>query len=118
MFGGFSHIDVDYNLPPREWAVVGSRARSQMEPSVRLRLRIDRLRLDGIPSRVASLRGFVADLSGFRRSWTVAMNNWEDIPGYKYYVSPGPPHERPELAVAFLNVEQHRDGVVNGCAAP
>ena len=39
-----------------------------------------------------------ADLHGWRRSWSVAMDNSVDLPDYKHYV--GPDGHRPDLMVA------------------
>jgi len=56
-------------------------------------------------------------LEGYRRRFTVAMDNSVDLPGYKYFVDPGT-GERPSVFVAFLNLEPEPDGVVNGVAFP
>jgi cation transport regulator ChaC len=54
-------------------------------------------------------------LEGYRRRWTVAMDNSVDLPGYKYYVDAGT-GERPDVVVAFLNVEPDPGSAVNGVA--
>ena len=43
-----------------------------------------------------------AFLRGYRRAWTVAMDNTTTIPGYKYYVDPA--GRRPQVVVTFLNL--------------
>lgn len=60
--------------------------------------------------------GFIADLRGFARSWGVAMDNHEDLPGYKYYLQPG--GGRPEVFVSFLDVHEQAGGSVNGVCLP
>lgn len=52
-------------------------------------------------------------LSGFVRTWDVAMDNRRDVPGYKYYADPQS-GDRPDLAVAFLNLRREPGGSVNG----
>ena len=37
-----------------------------------------------VPTRELKEHGFVADLTGLRRAWGVAMDNRHDLPGYKY----------------------------------
>ena len=46
-------------------------------------------------------------IAGWRRSWSVAMDNRDIVPGYKYYVdrSTG---AHPDVYVAFLNIERVR----------
>jgi cation transport regulator ChaC len=46
----------------------------------------------------------VATLESWRRTWNVAMDNLESVPGYKYYLDPVT-GERPALHVAFANLE-------------
>jgi cation transport regulator ChaC len=53
-----------------------------------------------------------AELRGTRRVWGVAMDNTEDIPGYKHYRRRRD-GSRPEVCVAFLDLEP-ADGSVNG----
>ncbi|MDX6689336.1 MAG: hypothetical protein QOG15_793 [Solirubrobacteraceae bacterium] len=56
-------------------------------------------------------------LDGYRRRWTVAMDNSVDLPGYKYYVDAST-GERPDVFVAFLNLEPDPGTAVNGVAFP
>jgi cation transport regulator ChaC len=58
---------------------------------------------------------FACRLAGYRRRWTVAMDNSLDIPGYKYFVD-ADSGERPRVFVTFLNIEPDRDSDVNGIA--
>jgi cation transport regulator ChaC len=55
-------------------------------------------------------------LSGWQRSWSVAMDNRVDLPGYKHFVTPE--GERPELMVAFLSIARQAGATVNGVALP
>jgi cation transport regulator ChaC len=55
-----------------------------------------------------------ADLLGWRRSWSVAMDNSVDLAGYKHYEAPD--GERPELMVCYLGIDERPGGVVNGAA--
>ena len=55
-------------------------------------------------------------LTGWRRSWGVAMDNGVDLPGYKHFVTPG--GERPALMVAFLDIAPEPAAGVNGTALP
>jgi hypothetical protein len=55
-------------------------------------------------------------LSGWQRSWGVAMDNRIDLPGYKHFVAPG--GERPALMVAFLDIAPAAGASVNGAALP
>ena len=55
-----------------------------------------------------------ADLVGWRRSWSVAMDNGVDLPGYKHYEDPG--GERPDVMVCYLDVDECPGAVVNGVA--
>ena len=54
------------------------------------------------------------DLSGWQRSWGVAMDNTVDLPGYKHFVTPE--GERPALMVAFLSIARVAGATVNGVA--
>jgi cation transport regulator ChaC len=54
------------------------------------------------------------NLLGWRRSWSVAMDNSVDLPGYKHYVTPD--GERPDLMVCYLDVAEREDAAVNGVA--
>ncbi len=57
-----------------------------------------------------------ASLRGYRRTWGVAMDNAVDLPGYKHYVD-ADTGERPDVRVAFLDVEEAGPGYdVNGAA--
>ena len=71
-----------------------------------------------LPAGVAALpEGAVAcRLSGWRRSWAVAMDNARDLPGYKHYLTPE--GDRPDVMVAFLDIGPAADGLVNGAAIP
>jgi cation transport regulator ChaC len=53
-----------------------------------------------------------ADLHGWRRSWSVAMDNSVDLPDYKHYVAPD--GHRPDLMVCYLDIDERPDAVVNG----
>ena len=55
-----------------------------------------------------------ADLRGWRRSWSVAMDNSVDLPDYKHYVAPD--GHRPDLMVCYLDIDERPDAVVNGVA--
>jgi len=55
-------------------------------------------------------------LRGFRRSWSVGMDNTKDIPGYKAYYHRGS-RRRPETVV-FLNLEEIPGEHVNGLLLP
>ena len=54
------------------------------------------------------------DLHGWRRSWSVAMDNSVDLPDYKHYLAPD--GDRPDLMVCYLDIDEHPDAVVNGVA--
>ena len=58
----------------------------------------------------------LAKLAGHRRTWGVAMDNTNDIPGYKHYLAPD--GERPAVRVAFLDLEEDSDMAVNGVCFP
>jgi gamma-glutamylcyclotransferase (GGCT)/AIG2-like uncharacterized protein YtfP len=58
----------------------------------------------------------VAELEGSRPCWGVAMDNRQDIPGYKYYLDEN--GDRPDVFVAFLDVQPDRTGSVKGCCTP
>jgi cation transport regulator ChaC len=55
-----------------------------------------------------------AHLLGWRRSWSVAMNNGVDLPAYKHYVAPD--GDRPDLMVCYLDVAEREGATVNGVA--
>ena len=69
------------------------------------------------PSREPHERGYVCDLLGHRRGWSVAMDNTATIPGYKYFVHRHT-GERPAVYVAFLDVREGDGPGVNGLAFP
>lgn len=56
-------------------------------------------------------------ITGWRRSWSVAMDNREVVPDYKYYIDRSTA-ERPDVYVAFLNIERVRKTDVPAGAAP
>lgn len=56
-------------------------------------------------------------LSGFRRRWGVAMNNWETTDAQKHFLDPES-GLKPKLAVAYLDVEEAAGETVNGLAIP
>lgn len=58
-------------------------------------------------------RTAVCELRGFRRTWNVAMDNAETIPGYKVYLD-ARTGERGDWLVTFLNVVADRRASVNG----
>jgi gamma-glutamylcyclotransferase (GGCT)/AIG2-like uncharacterized protein YtfP len=58
----------------------------------------------------------VAELRGFRPCWGVAMDNTQTVPGYKYYLDEN--GDRPDVFVAFLDVQPDRTGSVTGRCAP
>ncbi len=55
-----------------------------------------------------------ADLHGWQRSWSVAMDNGVDLPGYKHYVAPD--GHRPDLMVCYLGIDERPSALVNGVA--
>jgi cation transport regulator ChaC len=55
-------------------------------------------------------------LTGWRRSWGVAMDNGVDLPAYKHFVAPG--GDRPALMLAFLDIAPQAAATVNGAALP
>jgi gamma-glutamylcyclotransferase (GGCT)/AIG2-like uncharacterized protein YtfP len=56
--------------------------------------------------------GRPATLRGYRRVWGVAMDNAVTIPGYKLYRAPD--GSRPDVCVAFLDLEPSPDDAVDG----
>lgn len=58
----------------------------------------------------------LCELVGWRRGWTVAMDNGADLPGYKHYLDGR--GERPAILVAFLDVLPAAGSRVNGLALP
>jgi cation transport regulator ChaC len=55
-------------------------------------------------------------LTGWQRSWGVAMDNSVDLPGYKHFVAPD--GERPALLVAFLDIAPKAGASVSGVVLP
>lgn len=51
-------------------------------------------------------------LRGYRRAWNVAMDNTQDLPGYKYYRDRS--GSRPPIFVTFLNLVPASGHTVNG----
>jgi gamma-glutamylcyclotransferase (GGCT)/AIG2-like uncharacterized protein YtfP len=72
-------------------------------------------RLGPVATREIRPHGFVAELSGARRTWGVAMDNRRDLPGYKYYTDAT--GRRPEVFVAYLDL-LGSDATVNGLCLP
>ena len=68
------------------------------------------------PTRERRADGFVADLSGWKRGWGVAMDNAVTLPGYKCYVDAD--GRRPAVFVAFLDVTESAGARVNGVCRP
>lgn len=69
----------------------------------------------------AGLTGLAPDvvpcrLTGWHRSWGVAMDNTRDLPGYKHYLAED--GSRPPVAVAFLDIALRNGASVNGAALP
>jgi hypothetical protein len=60
--------------------------------------------------------GTRALLRGHRRTWGVAMDNSEDIPGYKHYETPD--GDRPAVRVCFLDIEPDPQRDVSGFLLP
>jgi gamma-glutamylcyclotransferase (GGCT)/AIG2-like uncharacterized protein YtfP len=73
----------------------------------------------GYGSLAAALEagGEVAHLRGHRRTWTVAMDNSRDLPGYKYYVDERT-GARPAVFVTFLDLVPDEATTVNGVVFP
>jgi cation transport regulator ChaC len=67
----------------------------------------------GEPSGQAQL----CHLDGYRRRWDIAMDNSRDLPDYKHYLNAAD-GTRPEVFVAFLNVEPATGYRVNGTLLP
>jgi hypothetical protein len=55
----------------------------------------------------------LCELAGYRREWSVAMDNGVDLPGYKCFVDPRT-GARPDVFVAFLNISPAPGARVNG----
>lgn len=58
-----------------------------------------------------------AVLRGYRRGWSVAMDNSRRIPGYKAFVDPQS-GEQPAVFVTFLNIESAAGAWLNGVLFP
>jgi hypothetical protein len=75
--------------------------------------------LVGEPTHIGARAGtpIVVTLTGYRRTWGVAMDNREHIPGYKIYHDP---HTglTPAVYVAFLDLAADPTGSVNGVCIP
>jgi Gamma-glutamyl cyclotransferase, AIG2-like len=56
-------------------------------------------------------------LAGYRRTWGVAMDNSQAIPGYKRYLDPES-GTAPSVFVVFLNIVADAGGRVNGVIFP
>ena len=56
-------------------------------------------------------------LHGFRRFWGVAMNNWEGGEKVKHFLDQAT-GKRPRIRVAYLDIQRHDGGSVNGVAIP
>ena len=70
----------------------------------------------GYGSLVALPGAVRSELGGHRRLWGVAMDNAVDIPGYKRYLAPD--GSRPDVCVAFLDIEPDACGsVIGACFA-
>jgi cation transport regulator ChaC len=55
----------------------------------------------------------VCELGGYRRTWNVAMDNRQTLPGYKHYVD-RETGARGSWFVTFLNIVPDADATVNG----
>jgi hypothetical protein len=66
----------------------------------------------GYGSLVALPDAVPARLRGYRRVWGVAMDNTVATPGYKVYENPE--GARPPVAVAFLDLAEDPDAVIDG----
>jgi dephospho-CoA kinase len=56
-------------------------------------------------------------LLGFRRFWSVAMDNWEGGEGVKHWLDRAT-GERPRIRVAYLDIAPSKGSTVNGVAIP
>ena len=70
-----------------------------------------------VGDRAPAVPGVVVTMAGYRRTWGVAMDNRDLIPGYKRYVDPRT-GRRPALYVAFLDLSADPTGTVNGVCVP
>ncbi len=71
----------------------------------------------GYGSLVLDGAGAVETLPGHRRVWGVATDNVRHIPGYKKYLS-REDGSRPEIYVAFVDIEPDPGSVVRGLVRP
>lgn len=56
-------------------------------------------------------------LQGYRRAWSVAMDNRPEVTGSKYYLDPET-GEQPPVFVTYLDVVRTGDAAVNGVLVP
>jgi hypothetical protein len=56
-------------------------------------------------------------LHGYRRFWGAAMNNWEGGEDVKHFLDRDT-GERPRIRVAYLDLREQKESVVNGVAIP
>ena len=107
---GWERFDATRALPPRkqtQHAVFGYGSLVDIE----------RLR-EFLGSGGLALGGYAhRTLSGFRRAWTVAMDNRKDLPNYKFYVDPAT-GQRLDVYVSFLNIVRVRESDLAKGAAP
>jgi cation transport regulator ChaC len=68
------------------------------------------------PAPVPTTSPRLARLRGYRRTWSVAMDNAVDLPAYKHYRTPS--GERPAVFVTFLNIVMSAHTVTNGVLFP
>ncbi|HET7054405.1 MAG TPA: gamma-glutamylcyclotransferase family protein [Solirubrobacterales bacterium] len=66
---------------------------------------------------LADEKAALGRLRGFRRSWGVAMNNWEGGARVKHWLD-RVSGERPRIRVAYLDIYEDADCAVNGLALP
>ena len=55
----------------------------------------------------------LCNLNGFRRIWNIAMDNYLNLSGYKYYID-SKTGRRLKIYVVFLNIYQVKQELVNG----
>jgi Gamma-glutamyl cyclotransferase, AIG2-like len=70
----------------------------------------------GLTRRSSAPSGYVTDLRGFTRGWTVSADNTLTLPGYKLYRTED--GSRPAVCVAFLDIRQVADSYLNGVCHP
>lgn len=72
--------------------------------------------------RATALARGLTELAGFRRTWGVAMDNSVDLPRYKYFIDDAASARsgsvRPDVCVAFLDIEERPGCTVNGLLSP